>query len=222
MLQINLTAEQIVTHVRDVVTTLTNLGCGPKTRSALTHKSSQTLKQYATAHTSAQHRLIPAEDLQVLRDEATKLHWELVDRPISRWFSLEGYGVAKDIRPERYTPFGRDGLSKGAHSFLPRVIELAENNGGYVHHRNNERFPTEEAMARVGSPKFELRSRWRRARYRLRVAGREHVVTEIALAHGYGPHSIGQIAAEYEQWRVGIKPAALDALEEAAYSTETA
>ncbi|NKL63281.1 hypothetical protein [Rhizobium leguminosarum] len=216
MLQMDLIPEQIVSHYRDVATMLTNLGCGPKTRSALTHKSGQTLKQYGTTHTSAQHRLVPAEDLQVLRDEATRLHWELVDRPISRWFSIEGYGVAKAIRPERYTAFGADQLSRGTHTFLPRVIELSENNGGYVHHRNNELFPMEEAMARVGSPRFEERSRWRRARFRLRAAGREHVVTEIAHAHGYGPHSIGQIASEYEQWRVGIKPAALDALEEAA------
>lgn len=213
MLQFNLIPEQIVTHYREVASALTNLGCGPRTRAALTHKSAQTLKQYGTSHTSSQHRLIPADDLQLLRDEASKLHWALVDDPIARWFGGEGYGVAKAIRTTRYVSFDRRTLSRGPHTFLPRAIEVAENHGGFLTHGNNERFDLDEAVALVGSARFSERSRWRRAAYSLNSAGRADLIKAIGIRHGYGEHSIGQIGAEYERWRCPVKPGALSDLE---------
>ncbi|RVM58879.1 hypothetical protein CN128_07470 [Sinorhizobium meliloti] len=225
MLQINLDSEQLVAHYRDVSTTLTSLGCGPKTRAAIVQKAAQTLKQYAVDPSSAQHRIVPPEDLDILRSEASRLHWEMVDYPISRWIGAEGYAAARSIRPTIYTAFGANGLFRGDSSFLPRAIEVAESFGGWLQtsrDRHGERIPLDDAVALVDSQRFQERSRWRRAAYRLRSAGRGDVVVRVALANGYGEHSVGQIAVEYERWRVAVKPAALIALEEAVAAQEIA
>ncbi|NKQ73463.1 hypothetical protein C3Y89_24525 [Rhizobium sp. UPM1132] len=219
MLQIKMEPERLVDHFRDVTTTLTSLGCGPKTRAALLQKAAQTLKQYGTEPSSAQHRLVPPADLDTLRKKASDLHWDLVDHPVSRWFGAEGYTVARGIRPKRYTAVGHDGLIRCDSTFLPRVIEIADNWGGWVQtsrDRKADLIPHGDAIALVGSDRFAERSRRRRAAHRLRVAGRPEVIVVIALRHGYGEHSIGQIGAEYERWRCPPKPGALLELEAAA------
>jgi len=210
MLKHHLTAEEIVEHYREVSATLTNAGCLPKRRAGMLLKSMQTLKQYGTMPPSPQHRLVPPEDLQRLRDEAVRLHWDFADRATGEWIRAEAVIGTDAIAPRYYTPTGANHLSKGRISFLPRAVELAELHGGYI----NE-IDLDEARALIGTERFLTRSRWRRAVYALSAAGRRDFVRGAASAHGYCEHVIGQIGSEYAPWRVSVTPALLDAVETA-------
>jgi hypothetical protein len=203
--------EAIVEHYKEVNALLTEVGYSTRRRAGLLKKSAQTLKQYSVSPESSQHRLIPSQDLDMLRNTGIDMFWRAMPIFLSKWAAAEGMDGPRAL-PLGYDIVERENVFADCrHFFLPRAQELADETGGMI---SGPRVIDRNLLPKL-TGRALLRSRWRKAVFQLRKkvkpAEIKPILTDIS---GYCEYSVLRIGIEYYPWRIPPQEAWMAALEE--------
>nr|CAD6612986.1 hypothetical protein RKHAN_02537 [Rhizobium sp. Khangiran2] len=207
------TPQVIVDHYKEVNALLTQVGYSTRRRAGLLGKSAQTLKQYSVSPDSAQHRLIPSKDLDMLRHTAVQEFWRGMPSFLDKWAAAEGWYGANTL-PFTYNVVDRENVYyDSSHFFAPRVQELADETGGrikspFLRVANVSLAPTlPEGAVR--------RSRWRKAVFALRKKVKPDEVKPILTdITGHCEYNVLRIGIEYLPFRIPAQERWVAALEE--------
>ncbi len=210
-LEKTMTADGVVDHYKEVNSLLTEVGYSTRRRAGLLGKSAQTLKQYSVSPESAQHRMIPSNDLDMLRSTGIDLFWRAMPGFLSKWAGAEGLDGPSAL-PLGYDVVERQNLyADSRHFFLPRAQELADETGGMI---SGPRIIDRNLLPKL-TGRALLRSRWRRAVFALRKKVKPEaikpILTEIS---GYCEYSVLRIGIEYVPFRIPPQESWIVALEE--------
>ncbi|TBY57964.1 hypothetical protein E0H39_29545 [Rhizobium leguminosarum bv. viciae] len=196
-----MTVGEIADHYRDVCSVLTSQGFDNDQRAALIGKSTSTMKHYGGDGDKLHARLIPAEDLDRLRQKAIDLYWGAAADP----YRVEQGDAAK---------------AAGDHSFItPTYIALDFTGRACVRHPHPI-YAREIADMAWGSvidttatphdfpldPEADLRSQWRRLVAEIRITAgvsmSEGAVELMCDAAGACRYSFWRVGVEHQRWRL--------------------
>jgi hypothetical protein len=208
-----MTAAMVVEHYKEVKSLLTEVGYSTRRRAGLLGKSAQTLKQYSVSPESAQHRRIPAEDLDKLRSAAIDEFWHKQWVFLSDWSNREG-ADGNAALPTRYHVGGQRYFAGAAsrHFFLPRAQEIADETGGHLDGR--ALMPGQAPKPKM-TDNAKIRSRWRKAVFALRMKVKPDEVKPILQqVTGLCEYQVLRVGIEYWPWRLAPQDKWTTVLEE--------
>lgn len=203
--------EEIVTHYRDISEELTREGYDLEQRASLLGKSSLTLKHFGGDADKKHWRLIPAEDLDRLRDKAIGLYWEAAEMPYraEKSAAAEAAGDHSYVTPS-YIALDFTGRMCVRHPHPIYCQEVADMNWGSVINTSGE--PQKFDL----DPKAELRSQWRRLVAEIvKTAGvtfREAAVELMCEVANVCRYSFWRVGIEHQRWRIQPTSRMIDAL----------
>lgn len=201
----------IAGHYRDVCSVLTAYGFDNGQRAAMIGKSPSTTKHYGGDGDKKHARLIPAEDLDRLRDKAISLYWDAAADTyrVEKRAEADAAGDHHYITPT-YIALDFTGRMCVRHPHPVYVREVADMNWGSV--IDTQGVPQELPLDYEAT----LRSEWRRLVAEIRIGAgvpfAEAAVELMCGAAGVCRYSFWRVGVEHQRWRLQPTRRMIDAL----------
>ncbi|MBY5873707.1 hypothetical protein HFN53_16945 [Rhizobium leguminosarum] len=196
-----MTVGEIADQYRDVCSVLTSQGFDNDQRAALIGKSASTMKHYGGEADKLHARLIPAEDLDRLRQKSIDLYWDAAADPyrIEQGDAAKAAGDHSFITPT-YVALDFTGRACVRHPHPIYAREIADMAWGSV--IDTTATPQDFPLDREA----DLRSQWRRLVAEVRITAgvsmSEGAVELMCDAAKVCRYSFWRVGVEHQRWRL--------------------